>query len=937
MIKKLLLLFLLFSCTFIKAQTITVQPAEFDEDTEITLTLSGIDVASAWGTSDVYLWAWYYDLNDEYVGNSPQTGSNFGSSPETAKWTNNGDGTYSFVLTPDDFYATTGIGRVGFLAKSQNGANQTADFLFEVGSFEVDLVSPAQSTTIVTAGTSFNIQASSNLDADYELFANGASINASAEALSYNYNYTVNENIQFELVVTQSGDDAQIIYDFNAYVDPAPAEAALPEGMEDGFNYDPTNPDEATFVLYAPKKEFVHIMGNFNGNDWSVDNTYLMNYDPATDRFWLTVDLAANTETDLLYQYLVEYEINIADPYSTTVLDPYNDPYIEASVYANIPAYPSGKTTEMVSYVQLDEAAYDWQVEDFMPPAKDDLVIYELLIRDFDDAHSFQSIIDRLDYLENLGINAIELMPVQEFDGNISWGYNPAFHMALDKYYGTRNAFKSLIDACHARGIAVILDVVYNHATGQNPYFRLYNTSNGATSGTPAADSPAFNTSATHSYSVFNDFNHTKDLTKHYVERTATYWINEFNVDGFRWDLTKGFTQNCSGSETCTNAYNADRVAVLKEYADFQWEADDDFFVIFEHLGNGGSLTEEQEWASYRNDEGKGIMLWDIQNHQYNEATMGYNSGSNFNGISYEVKGYSNPAAVGYMESHDEERLMYKNLAYGNSNGAYNVKNESTALARMKAAGAFFFTVPGPKMIWQFGELGYDISIFSCEDGSIPDPYGDGSCKLSPKPDGWDYLSSPERMDIYNTWAKLIAYKHAEPIFSTDDFTIDAARNNGLKKIQLTDADAVTGKLKYVNIIGNFGVIEQVIDPQFQETGTWYNLMDGSSISVDNVNTGIMLQPGEYKMYGNENASLSVGEITKNAPFVIYPNPGKDYFIISKPAESLDIYDLSGKKIKSKKDLQQGEDVNVSGLVPGIYIINIKAADMLFTTKFIKQ
>lgn len=361
----------------------------------------------------------------------------------------------------------------------------------------------------------------------------------------------------------------------------------------------------------------------------------------------------------------------MADPYSTLILDPFNDSFIENSVYPDLPAYPTDKTNQDISYVDLDETEYQWKNTDFTPPAKEDLVIYELLIRDFDDNHSFASVMNRLDYLEDLGINAIELMPVQEFDGNISWGYNPTFHMALDKYYGTRNDFKTLVDACHARGITVLLDVVYNQATGQNPYFRLYNTTNGGTDGVPRSDNPFFNETATHAYSVFNDFNHSATATRGYVKRVTDYWISEFNVDGFRYDLTKGFTQNCtSEDQDCTNSFQSDRVAVLKQYADYNWAQKDDFIVIFEHLGG---TQEENEWANYRADEGKGILLWDIQNGQYNEATMGYDN-ADFGGISYQDKGFEVSAAVGYMESHDEERLMFKNLEFGNSNGDYNVK-----------------------------------------------------------------------------------------------------------------------------------------------------------------------------------------------------------------------------------------------------------------------
>ena len=94
-------------------------------------------------------------------------------------------------------------------------------------------------------------------------------------------------------------------------------------------------------------------------------------------------------------------------------------------------------------------------------------------------------------------------MPVSEFDGNESWGYNPSFHMALDKYYGNKTAFKQFIDECHARGIAVILDVVYNHATGQNPYYRMWNTDNGGYGGQASANTVHFSIKLQHTLTVF--------------------------------------------------------------------------------------------------------------------------------------------------------------------------------------------------------------------------------------------------------------------------------------------------------------------------------------------------------------------------------------------------------------------------------------------------
>ena len=947
--KKTLLFTLLFLCSlFAKAQQQTVNynitPSSFNEGDEITISFLGNSInESTWGITNhaLYLWAWSFDLKDENIQDCPSNGS-WTSSNELNKLTyNSTTDSYSISFVPSEFFNRNGIGKIGFLIKSKDGTGdkKSQDITKEVGTFQVTLDAPLQNENIVTSGDIFAIAATSSIPANFQLIANGNSVNTQNTITSYNYNYSITQNTDFQLNITEPGTTNTVTYAFSAFVNPSSIEEPVPANMKDGFNYDSSNPNEATFVLYAPDKEFVHLIGNFNNNDWAIDNTYLLKKDSATERFWITVDLSENPVTDLEYQYVVEYNINIADPYSTLILDEYNDQYIESSSYTNIPAYPVGKTSQAVSWVSLTETEYNWQNTSFTPPNKEDLVVYEILIRDFDDDHNYQDVIDRLDYLEDLGINAIELMPVQEFDGNNSWGYNPSFHMALDKFYGTRNDFKRLIDSCHERGIAVIMDVVYNHATGQNPYYRLYNTDNGGTGGSPSADSPFFNQSATHSYSVFNDFNHQSVATKSYVERSSTYWIDEFKIDGFRWDLTKGFTQNCSGSESCTNAYNADRVAVLEEYADMQWAANNDFYIIFEHLGYGGSATEEQEWASYRATEGKGIMLWDKQTETYNEATMGY-SNSNISGISYKEKGFNTPKAMGYMESHDEERIMYKNLAFGNSNSDYNVKTENTALARMQAAGAFFFTVPGPKMIWQFGELGYDVSIFTCEDGSLPTPYGSDQCKLSIKPDGWDYLDNPQRRAVYDTWSKLIAYKEKEPIFKTADFSISAAGTNGLKTIHLTNAEAIGTEIKYVTVIGNFGIVAQNINPQFQETGTWFDLIDNSNIEVSSTTALINLQPGEFKVYANEESKLGVNtpQFQSGETLKLYPNPASGFLNLNKAVDHLEIYDLSGKLIhKLNADKGGKNQFNIDFLKQGLYLLKIINSEKIEYLKLVVE
>lgn len=846
--KKVLYLLAFLSASLAPAQqqtaTFSINPLFFGENEQITVTVSGVNPTlwNAGQPNNIYLWAWSFDLNDANSMDSPTNGT-WANSNESQQLTNNGDGTYSITFTPTTLFQRTGIGRIGMLVKADNGTGdkKSQDYFAEVGAYQLILNNPSAMRTIVSAGETLTISAQTSLPSDFVLRANGVSIDNTFNNTNYTYDFVVNANTVFELEAIHDGET--LTETFQAVITPTVTEEPLPPGLQDGINLDPADATHATLVLYAPGKDFVHVIGDFS--NWQIDDAYLMRRDPATNRFWLELT-GLTPQHNHLYQYLVEFTINVADPYSTTILDEFNDPYIDALTYPSLPAYPSGGTTEPVTVLRTGDPDYVWQTPVFQAPARTDLVIYELLLRDFDALHSFDAVRNRLDYLQALGVNAIELMPVSEFDGNESWGYNPSFHMALDKYYGTRDAFKQLIDECHTRGIAVIIDVVYNHATGQNPYYRLWNTVNGGTGGQATAENPFFNATATHSYSVFNDFNHQSAATQQYVNRTLTYWIEEFHIDGFRWDLTKGFTQNCTSSESCTNNYQADRVAVLQQYADVQWAANPNFYVIFEHLGVGGSANEETEWVNYRLGEGKGIMVWNKLTGPYNEATMGFHSGgiSNFSGVSYKTRGWTSPSSVAYMESHDEERLMYRNLQSGNASGSYNVKNLGTALDRMKTAGAFFFTVPGPKMLWQFGELGYDYSI-------------ELNGRIGNKPIRWDYYDEPNRKALYDIWAILINLKKNEPIFKTNTFTLDVANANGLKKIQLTLDSAAPGELRYVTIIGNFGVTAQNINPAFQQTGVWYNFLNGNlKHIVTNTTATINLQPGEFRIYGDQPTAL---------------------------------------------------------------------------------
>lgn len=944
--KKTILLLLIFWSLVSSAQQQTVistiSPNPFEETTAITITISGSSVdETAWGISDhsLYLWAWSYDTNDANSLNCPTNGS-WTASNEANKLTYTaGADIYRITFTPNAFYNRTGIGRIGFLVKAKDGTGdkKSQDNFVEVGAYQVSLTTPVEnSATIIASGGSLSIAATNTGgNASYVLKANGNNINTNTSTSSYSFNHTnITGNQNYELQVTQG--TTVITKKFSAIVNPNVVSEIMPAGLLDGINYNTVDATKATLVLDAPFKDFVYVAGSFN--NWQPTSSFAMKKDPASGKFWLELT-GLVSGTNYTYQYWVVDAtpiagtpslVKTADPYSTLVLSPFDDPGISSLNYPNLPVYPAGQERE-VTVLQTGKTAYAWSAAttNFIKPAKEKLVVYELLVRDFDANRSYQDLINKIDYFKNLKINAIELMPVMEFEGNESWGYNTSFHMALDKFYGTSDKLKEFIDLCHQNGIAVILDVALNHAFGRNPMVRMWmNDADGDGWGSPSVENPYFNTTAMHSYSVGEDFNHQQPRTQNYVQRVIKQWVEEYKIDGFRWDLTKGFTQNCpsnvaGGQEACTGVKQQDRVDVLRKYADYSWSLDPNHYAIFEHLGND---DEEQLWANYRLNEtpSKGIMMWGIMTSQYNELSMGYTA--NISRMNSSSRGFVAHRLLGYAESHDEERLMYKNLQFGNtSNPAHNVKTLNVALSRMSAVGAVSLLVPGPKMIWHFGELGWENSIFACNNGTVntSSDATAGDCKLDTKQQPqWvnNWLGDTNRNKIYNDWSKMITMKSVEPVFSGT--AIISNSSSLYPNIQITNSALASSQLKDVLIIANFNVTTKNVATGFPYTGIWYNLMDNTTITVTNVNEPISIAAGDYRIYGNKTASLAIADFEKAPTIVLYPNPASNYFTLNETTSKVQIFSITGQLIKSFDANQSaGYQFSINDLNQGLYIV----------------
>ena len=702
----------------------------------------------------------------------------------------------------------------------------------------------------------------------------------------------------------------------------------MESGLEYGINCNSDN--SVTFVLYdkdtkGASHKYCYIVGDWN--NWERVKEGAMFRDNTAGCWWITLkDFDPNTEYRFQYRLGNESGADtfLSDPYTEIVYDQWNDKYLSW-----VPEFPEG-ARQLVSAFQIKKPQYNWKNKSFKVEDKNDLVIYEMHFRDFSATQNIEGAMAQLDYIQNLGVTAVELMPIQEFDGNLSWGYDPNHWFALDKQYGSREQYKAFIDECHGRGIAVIVDVVYNHATGNHSWAKMWWDASGNCT---AANNPWFNVSPTHPYSVFHDMNHENAMVKAHVKKSLAYLLEEYDVDGFRFDLTKGFTQKDTGGDngnvTAWGNYDQSRVNILKDYADHVWSVNKDAVVIFEHLAD---WSEEKVLAEH------GIKLWRNMNGSYRSAVCGGNG--DFSG-SFERTAGLYGGWVSYMESHDEERICYgagadastvtwgicgtltswggspdiklaadgaffsaKNVTFkaddmfkirGNSSwndsfnygastkgyklplnqeykltlgsasqdmavpaaGTYDIyfslaaekvwlmtsgqrpANPSTgsgsgssgsndafsvAMRRAGASAAFFLTVPGPKMIWQFGEIGYDISIE--ENGRT----GEKPVKTA------EYMAVPQRKALYDTYAKLLKFRKENPRFFDSDasFSMNAGGGVTTKTITCSAAD------KTFHVVGNFAKNQISYSVP---SGSWTDYMNGGTVSGT-----ITLKEGEFRL-----------------------------------------------------------------------------------------
>ena len=665
-----------------------------------------------------------------------------------------------------------------------------------------------------------------------------------------------------------------------------PVIQARPAGVSNGIYYDPNDNTKVTLCTYAASKtepaKHVYLLGDMT--NWKLDNNYQLKRDG--NYFWITLT-GLTPGKEYRFQYAVEradgVKKQICDLYSEKVLTS-DDEWEPKWQDPTLIGYPErGADGGLVIVIQTGKKAYQWSdaTLNFKRPNKNNLVIYELWVYDYTPERSYLGLMRRLDRIQALGVNAVELMPICEFDGNYNWGYSPCLYFAPDKAYGTSDQLKKLIDECHKRGMAVILDMVFNHATGNNPMNKLYPY------GTDLAKNPWFNVTAPHSDNVYEDWNHGFEPAHEMFIRALQYLLKEYKVDGYRLDLSHGL---------CSDKANTS-VGNLKDYYQKGVKAvSPDAYMILEHWGSSMG-TERPQLIS------EGMLCWNNTTNAYGQTAMGWlKDGDAF--VDASQDGY-----VSYAESHDEERMQYKAKKYGNG----TIKTDkATRLGRVAANVVMNALLDGSHMIWQFEEIGYDYSI-NCD---VDHPNAENSsyrCNKKPNPETLNYFDDADRMAQFVKCAQAIQLRTRimPQVFEGNPTQQVLGSGVSVRNIQWGSD---------VLVVANFSPTTKM--PYFLPTSTWYNYYTGAQQTA----ASIMLQPGELMIFTGSKVDLP----TIPTQF----DTGVENITVTKsglqPPYDVTVYTLSGLPVWKEKNASQ---LNLENLPRGTYIVRTSNAQGYSTRK----
>lgn len=520
-------------------------------------------------------------------------------------------------------------------------------------------------------------------------------------------------------------------------VDHEMAHGLLPDHIHGGVHFDLLAPQSVTFALRAPHKPYVSLVGDFN--EWDSRANPLVTDGRGT--WWTTI--AHPGETRYGYFVAIDEQAHawVGDPYARELRWNSDGPW---------------------AYLAPASAPFRWTDGAWITPSLRDLIIYELNVRDFGGSWrrnhpvygTFKTVQHKIGYLAELGINAVELMPIQAFPGESSWGYNPVFYFAPAGVYGSEDDFKQLVDLCHAHGMAVILDVAFNHAWGEHPYYHYYPPMYDEKGAHLTNWNPFFH----HTPQSVNmwgglDWDHFRPDTTRYFQDVVRHWLREFHIDGFRFDWVCGVDYDAGNPmNPGFNPYHG-----ISAVAWAAKQEKPDCILIGEYWQLEG--THPDKTAAKLVHETPLDAVWNGRFHHAVDDVLNQRWQWEQQDIFRAVGGFRDDGfatatqLVNFTCSHDEVRPEHEIKFYSGRHIARppGMTLDEAALCKAMLGLVTLFTAPGIPMLYAGQEFGEDTPR-----------------TIDFLPLSWEKLEEPHHRRYADQVRRLIRLRHAHPALRSD-------------------------------------------------------------------------------------------------------------------------------------------------------------------------
>ena len=569
------------------------------------------------------------------------------------------------------------------------------------------------------------------------------------------------------------------------------------------MHFDLFSPGTVTFALRAPQKPYVSLVGDFN--HWNARAHPLVTDGRGT--WWVTLEHPGPTR----YGYFVAIDGQshtwVGDPYATELR------WGEEHPWAFLPAARQN---------------YEWTDGDWRTPALRDTVIYELNVRDFAGAWidnratfgTFERLMEQLDYLAGLGINAIEIMPIQAFPGESSWGYNPVFYFSIAETYGGPADLKRFVDRCHALGMAVILDVAFNHAWGDHPYYHYYPPMYSHKGDWLEDENPFFH----HTPQAVNmwgglDWDHFRQDTTRYFQDVIRFWINEYHIDGFRFDWVCGVDYDAG--EPMNPGFNPFHGISAICWAARQ--AKPDCLLIGEFWQLDGTHPDKTSAKLVRETEMDAV--WNGEFHHVIDEVLNQRWQWERRDIHRAIGGFRDlghaaaSEVINFTCSHDEVRPEHEIKFYSGRHIDLPPGKTLPVAALQKALLGLItlFTAPGVPMIYAGQEFGEDTPR-----------------TIDFLPLHWEKMERKLHKVHFTVVRQLIQLRRQHPALRSDyiRFYVDDFAAEKIVRYDRWTVDDDENS-DFVAVAINFDSVCRKTKLVVPEAGEWHNLLTGERLKVD--------------------------------------------------------------------------------------------------------